>query len=183
MTTARQGRLTVAAIATALLFSTHLSAQTSQASQTEGAVGLTDEFVDVLVGAMSLADPLSPPPHQDTEQLFAVLVNDLLVAAVLMDAGAVGIDLPSDVGASPWQSTAERAQALLAQGAPQWFTSAIQVSVDLDLSVVMPLNVLLVLAVQPDASMREFLSEHGLEADAVADAAREALRAVGCRSG
>ena len=118
MTTARQGRLTVAAIATALLFSTHLSAQTSQASQTEGAVGLTDEFVDVLVGAMSLADPLSPPPHQDTEQLFAVLVNDLLVAAVLMDAGAVGIDLPSDVGASPWQSTAERAQALLAQGAP-----------------------------------------------------------------
>ena len=180
MTTARQGRLTVAAIATALLFSTHLSAQ---ASQTEGAVGLTDEFVDVLVGAMSLADPLSPPPHQDTEQLFAVLVNDLLVAAVLMDAGAVGIDLPSDVGASPWQSTAERAQALLAQGAPQWFTSAIQVSVDLDLSVVMPLNVLLVLAVQPDASMREFLSEHGLEADAVADAAREALRAVGCRSG
>jgi hypothetical protein len=57
------------------------------------------------------------------------------------------------------------------------------VSVDLDLSVVMPLNVLLVLAVQPDASMREFLSEHGLEADAVADAAREALRAVGCRSG
>jgi len=63
MTTARQGRLTVAAIATALLFSTHLSAQTSQASQTEGAVGLTDEFVDVLVGVMSLADPLSPPPH------------------------------------------------------------------------------------------------------------------------
>ena len=87
MTTARQGRLTVAVIATALLFSTHLSAQ---ASQTEGAVGLTDELVDVLVGAMSLADPLSPPPHQDTEQLFTVLVNDLLVAAVLMDAGAVG---------------------------------------------------------------------------------------------
>ena len=177
MTTARQGRLTVAAIATALLFSTHLSAQT------EGAVGLTDEFVDVLVGAMSLADPLSPPPYQDTAQLFAVLVNDLLVAAVLMDAGAVGIDLPSDVGASPWQSTAERAQALLAQGAPQWFTSAIQVSVALVLSVVMPLNVLLVLAVQPAASIREFLSEHGLKADAVADAAREALRAVGCRSG
>ena len=179
MTTARQGRLTVAAIAAALLFSTHLTAQTSQ----EGAVGLTDELVDVLVGAMSLSDPLSLPPRQDTEQLLAVLVSDLLVAAVLMDAGAVGIDLPAEAGASPWQSTPERAQALLAQGSPQWFTQAIQVSVDLGLPVVMPLNVLLVLAEQPDASMQQFLAEHVLEAEVLADAAREALRAVGRRSG
>ena len=37
---------------------------------------------------MSLADPLSLPAPQDTEQLLAVLVNDPLVAAVLMDASA-----------------------------------------------------------------------------------------------
>ncbi len=183
MTTVRQGRLTVAAIATALLFSTHLSAHlAAQTSEAEGAVGVTDELVDVLVGAMSLSDPSSLQP-QDTEQLLAVLVNDLLVAAVLMDAGAVGIDLPTEAGASPWQSTPERAQALLALGAPRWFTGAIQVSVDLDLPVVMPLNVLLVLAEQPDAAMQRFLAEHGLEAEVLAGVARETLRAVGRRSG
>jgi len=47
----------------------------------------------------------------------------------------------------------------------------------------MPLNVLLVLAEQPDVAMQKFLSEHGLEADVVAVAARETLRAVRHRAG
>ena len=54
---------------------------------------------------------------------------------------------------------------------------------DLDLRVVMPLNVLLVLAEQPGAAMQRFLAEHGLEADVFAGVARETLRAMGRRSG
>lgn len=177
MTPVRQGRLTVAVFAMALLSVAPLTAQTSD---DERSVSVTDELVDVLVGAMSLVDPIEPA-GADTQRLLSVLLSDPLVVSVLVDAGAVGIQELS--GASPWQSTPERVQELLAQGAPTWFSDAIQVSVDLALPVVTPLNVLLVLAEQPDHSMRAFLAEHELEAQVLAEVARKALRDLGRQFG
>jgi hypothetical protein len=162
MTHLRHGRLLLSALLVCTALAHPLSAQTQDADA--ASLSLTESMVDMLVGAMALSAP-GGVPVVETDQLLAALVADPLVSSVLSEAGAV--DLQGPAGSSPWNASGSRLQEFLASGSPEWLTRSMQVSVEMSLPVVMPLNVLLVLTREPDAAVETFLSRYGLAAPAV----------------
>ena len=145
------------------------------AAQREASIDVTGELVEVMVSALA-ADP-DAVGIDDTQRLLDSLLDDALVVSVLQDAGAPVTLSPSFVPTAAADLT--RLQEVLAGGAPLWLAQAIQVSVEMELPVVTPLNVLLVLVRDPDVTVTAFLSELGVDAPALEARARSALEELG----
>lgn len=146
------------------------------AAQTRGParIDVSPELVSVLVGAL-----VQEPASNDgaTERLLAGLSADPLVTAVLSELGASNLTPSQALVPTPWE--VERLQSALAGGAPSWLAEAIQISVDHDLPIVTPLNVLVVLLRHPDEATNAFLNRHGLHGPGVLDFAVEVLQDLG----
>ncbi len=164
MTLFRHGRLLLSALLVCTALAHPLSAQT----QDLASLSFTEGMVDVLVGAMALSEP-GHAPGVETDQLIA----DPLVASVLEEAGAVGLSTPT--GTSPWKASGSRVQEFLAGGSPEWLTQSMQISVEMSLPMVMPLNVLLALTRDPDPAVDTFLDGYGLAAAAVSELSESVL--------
>lgn len=184
----RQGSLLLGAVVLTALVAPPIAAQSTTPSPVaaettvqagDASPGQVDVSLELLGVMIATLVPDGTPGSGDgtTRTLLASLALDPLVSDLLEALGARA--LPGGPPAVVTPQALARLQESLAGGVPGWLTEAVQVSVDLELPLVLPLNVLLVLARDPDEATAEFLRVHGVEAPTVAAATLDVLESIG----